>query len=549
MKRKSFSLFFALTAFCVVFSCTSDDTAESDTSRRTDVPEGRTKTDTVYVRETVYEHDTVYVPDTIVVEDTEPRILEFQLLASQNSTVLIENVNCEIVGDSLIEGWIPHLTQDKLLIPHFKSVGKVSYNNSPVLSDTTTVDFADPVVLRVDDGAATKTYKVLIHAYTGLPVCWIETASRKDYISKTADVNAHMTIKKDVVTRSSYDLFDEDIKLRGRGNSTWDLPKKPYRFELSYKESILDMPAGKMWALLANYADKTMLRNRVANNFGYLSRLAYTPRTRFVEVWLNGMYNGTYLLSEKLTFSKDRINIGEDGYLLEIDAYAKNEGTSRCIYTKRLTQPINIKHPQVQYGDQKFNQAKQIVLEAESALYGSSFKDEEKGWRHYFDEEAMVDWYIINEISKNWDAVRWSSTFMTWVPGEKIVMGPIWDFDIAFGNANSGGDGCDSRPEGFHVKEQPWISRLFEDPYFVQLVKDRYQYFYSKKSAIMSEINADANYLRLAAQENDNKWQTLYIHTWRNRDVWGAYYNEVEYLKEWLDVRMDWLKKEFDDMR
>ena len=140
MKRKSFSLFFALTAFCVVFSCTSDDTAESDTSRRTDVPEGRTKTDTVYVRETVYEHDTVYVPDTIVVEDTEPRILEFQLLASQNPTVLIENVNCEIVGDSLIEGWIPHLTQDKLLIPHFKSVGKVSYNNSPVLSDTTTVD-------------------------------------------------------------------------------------------------------------------------------------------------------------------------------------------------------------------------------------------------------------------------------------------------------------------------------------------------------------------------------------------------------------------------
>ena len=83
----------------------------------------------------------------------------------------------------------------------------------------------------------------------------------------------------------------------------------------------------------------------------------------------------------------------------------------------------------------------------------------------------------------------------------------------------------------------------------MQLVKDRYQYFYSKKSAIMSEINADANYLRLAAQENDNKWQTLYIHTWRNRDVWGAYYNEVEYLKEWLDVRMDWLKKEFDDMR
>ena len=82
----------------------------------------------------------------------------------------------------------------------------------------------------------------------------------------------------------------------------------------------------------------------------------------------------------------------------------------------------------------------------------------------------------------------------------------------------------------------------------MQLVKERYQYFYSQKSAIMAEINADANYLKLSVQENDNKWQILYNHTWRNRDIWGSYMNEVENLKEWLNIRMDWLKEQFDKM-
>lgn len=476
-----------------------------------------------------------------------PAITEFQLLSSQNPERLISDVRCEIYGDSLIEGWIPHLTKDKFLKPHFQSTGTVTLYSTSVVSDQTTIDFCEPVTLQVSDEGISKLYKVIIHSYTGLPVCTIETENRQEIAWKDEYVNAHMTIQKDVVTRAVNDFFETDMQIKGRGNSTWSLPKKPYRIKLDSKKSILDMPQGKSWVLLANYADKSMIRNKIAEYLGSLSRLDYTPRSHFVEVWLNGKYDGTYQFSEKVSVSKNRVDIGDDGFLLEIDAYASGESDAKYFYTSRLPQPVNIKEPKVEFSDSKYKQAKDFVTEAETALYGSNFKDPEKGWRKYFDEVALVDWYVINEIVKNWDAIRWSSTYMTYIPGGKIAFGPLWDFDIAYGNAG-GSDGCDGRQEGFQIKEQAWFSRFFEDPYFVKLVKERYDYFYSKKSAIMQEINDNANYLKLSAVENDNRWHTLYTKTWRNRDIWGSYYNEIEQLKEWLDNRMDWLKDAYDNM-
>lgn len=544
MKRFVFGLSITLALFGMILSCsTSDDVVEPEIPEVPDIP---IKPDTVIVRDTVYERTTIYDTDTVYLADSDTRMVEFQLLASQNPEILVSNVSCEIIGDSLIEGWIPHLTSDKHLIPHFTSVGDVSFNGSQVTSDVTVIDFSEPVTLQVGEGQDAKTYRVLIHAYTGLPVCWIETEGRQKIESKDQYLKAHMTIRKDVVTRSN-DAIEYDMQIKGRGNSTWVLPKKPLKIMFDKKESLLDMPKGKSWALLANYMDKTMIRNKLAYNLGDMSKLAWSPHSHFIEVWLNGRYNGTYQLIEKVGVSKQRVDIGDEGFLLEIDAYASGESDSRYFSSQVLPQPINIKEPKVSWYDENYTLVKNFVNEAEVVLYSGNFKDPETGWQKYFDATSMVDWYIINEIAKSWDAIRWSSTFMTWIPGGKIFMGPLWDYDIAFGNADAS-DGCDSSPEGFQIKNQVWIHRLFEDPYFVQLVKDRWQYFYSKKSAIMSEINADANYLKYSAVENNNKWQTFYKYTERNRDIWGSYFNEIEYLKEWLGTRMDWLNREFSNM-
>ena len=122
-------------------------------------------------------------------------------------------------------------------------------------------------------------------------------------------------------------------------------------------------------------------------------------------------------------------------------------------------------------------------------------------------------------------------------------MGPLWDFDIAFGNINYNVNVVD--PEGYWIKGVAWYKQLFKDPAFVELVKERFNYFYSQKDVIFSEINRNANYLQYAALENNNKWGTLYNYTWPNSDIMGSYQNEVQNMKNWLNRRLEWLNTEF----
>jgi hypothetical protein len=120
----------------------------------------------------------------------------------------------------------------------------------------------------------------------------------------------------------------------------------------------------------------------------------------------------------------------------------------------------------------------------------------------------------------------------------KLKMGPLWDYDIAFGNVDYGNCGD---PEGFYIKDIPWYKRLFEDPEFVSIVKERFEYFYSQKDIIFLQINENADYLKYAAVENNNKWGTLYNYTWPNNEILGSYQNEVQNMKNWLYKRFEWL--------
>jgi hypothetical protein len=274
---------------------------------------------------------------------------------------------------------------------------------------------------------------------------------------------------------------------------------------------------------------------------GSISSLDYTPRYHFVELMLNGMYMGTYQLGEKLKIGKDRVNVGDDGFLLEIDAKAADDEVT--FMTEHLEQPVNIKDPEVVVEDENYNYIKSYLMKAENALYAENFTDETEGWQKYLDLDSFVDWYLINEIAKNCDAAFVSSCYMNLKRGGKLKMGPLWDFDLAFGNIDYS-ESYD--PKGFLIKYVSWYSRLFQDPAFVAKVKERFNYFYSHKDDIMRDINENAQYLRYSVEENNNKWGTLYNYTWPNYDIWGNYLNEVQYLKNWLNERFEWLKKELE---
>lgn len=407
-------------------------------------------------------------------------------------------------------------------------------------------DFRRPITLTLNSGMKTKIYTMFVHSFTGIPVIWIETEHRTDITSKEEYLQASFKLEVGQITRVPGDVIQDSVQIKGRGNSSWEFDKKSYRLKFHKEVSLLGEPKDKSWILLANYNDKTMLRNQISFFMGKMSKLEWTPRAHFVELILNGKYNGTYLLCEKIKVSEHRVNIGNDGILMELDAYASKESDSRYFRTEHLPHEVNIKAPHVEYDDDIFNFAKKYMMEAERALFSKFFTDEIKGWRKYMDQDSFVDWYLINEIAKNPDAWGWSSIFFNYKQGEKLKMGPVWDFDMAYGNTDYSEES--RSPEGFWVREMPWFAKLYEDPYFVKLLKERFNFFYGQKETIFREINDNAQYLRHAVAENENRWHTLYTYNWRNANIWGSYDNEVQFMKQWLNARFEWMKDVYDSM-
>ncbi len=165
--------------------------------------------------------------------------------------------------------------------------------------------------------------------HVNLPVLKITTDNGAPIVSRDTYLPGQMTLESNVAGVAP---LTGGLEIRGRGNSTWDLmPKKPYRLKLTDKQPLLGMPSSRDWVLLANYSDKTLLRNSIAMQLGASLGMPWTPRSAFVEVWVNNRYDGVYQLTENIKVAKDRVNIDEldeddvapdtisGGYLLEVD--------------------------------------------------------------------------------------------------------------------------------------------------------------------------------------------------------------------------------------
>ena len=484
-------------------------------------------------------------PSADSVETVIPLLTKFVFRCDENPYQLQEDVVCNIIDDSVVVCRIPNIVENKQLVPDIQFEGEDLLIDGAQYHEGK-YDFQKPVKLTVSSGDMMKDYMVYVHSFTGIPIVWIETEQRKDILSKDEYLNASFRLEEGQITRGVGDIVYDNVKIKGRGNSSWEFDKKPYRLKFNKEVSFFGEPKDKSWVLLANYNDKTMLRNQISFFLGKMSKLEWTPRAHFVELMLNGKYNGTYLLCEKIKVSEDRVDIGDDGILMELDAYASKESDSRYFRTEYLPRELNIKAPHVEYDDDIFNFAKDYMMEVEQVLFSDLFTDEVKGWKKYMDQDSFVDWYLITEITKNPDAWGWSSVFFNYKQGEKLKIGPIWDFDMAYGNTDYSEES--RSPEGFWIRKMSWFARLYEDPSFVKLLKERFHFFYGQKEVIFREINDNAQYLKYAVVENENRWHTLYTYNWRNANIWGSYDNEVQFMKQWLNARLEWMKDVYDSM-
>lgn len=474
---------------------------------------------------------------------TNPTITSFKFEASKNETSISQDIICDIYGDSLIISIIPFNSPILNLKATFTTESTISVlaNDIEQENGISINDFADPVYYTLKSPNNTeKKYRVEL-VYTGLPIVYINTVEQTPIVSKDLYVQGNLIIQD-----ASGQLFSEPMEIKGRGNSTWGMPKKPYKIKLNTKASILGMPKDKEWVLLANYADKTLMRNYLALKMGNQMNLAYTPRMQSVEVVLNGKHQGNYLLGEQIKVSSDRVNITEltetdideesinGGYLLEIDA--RLDETYWFITDKEVA--ITIKSPKDITGEQ-LEYIKNYMQQTENAIFSESYTSPETGYRQYINTESMIEWYWINELFKNNDAILHSSVYLYKDRNDKLNFGPLWDFDIAAGNVNYNDN---YTPSGWWIRKAPWINKLLTDPALEQEFISRWNEIkIDIIPNILATLESKAQQLDQSQRLNFLKWPILNQWVWPNAVVTGSYANEVTYLQNWLKARIAWI--------
>ncbi|HBC78017.1 MAG TPA: spore coat protein CotH [Bacteroidales bacterium] len=369
--------------------------------------------------------------------------------------------------------------------------------------------------------------------------------------------------------------YDGRMGIKIRGQSSQMFPKKSYSLELRARSgadttaSLLGMPGEEDWVLYAPYSDKTMLRNALTFHLG--SRLGgWQSRNRWCEVYLNGDYIGIYQLMESIKRDSNRVDIsklkpdelsGDDltgGYIFKADKI--DFGSSDFFQIFPSTHYHNSDNYRFTYvypeydeiGEAQKSYIKKFVTDAENSLNGSSFSDPSSGFRKFMDVNSFVDFQIIQELVNNVDGYRFSTFFYKDKDskGGKLHAGPLWDFDLCYGNEDYTDLNLDtdiwlySKFEDKYGGRMHWWARLMEDlgyrGVFVSHWKEIRKAAFSTDS-IMNYLDGTIEYLGDAINRNFTRWPIIGKYVWPNYFVGETYEEEVGYLKEWITARLNWM--------
>jgi hypothetical protein len=338
--------------------------------------------------------------------------------------------------------------------------------------------------------------------------------------------------------------------------------------------SLLGMPQENDWVLHGPYSDKSLMRNALAYHLGNAMGW-WSPRTRFCEVFINDEYRGVFVLTEKIKRDRNRVNIAtllpEDnsgdeltgGYILRIDRLRDGCWISPFMgRTGSYEVPISYYDPKHdELTEQQKTYIKDYVTDFEYALAGDDFRDMETGFRAYIDVLSFIDYFIITEISRDLDGYRCSVYFYKDKDsnGGKLNASPLWDYNLGFGN----GDFMDAdEPEGWTDDGIGngdwgggecvfWWERLMEDPYFNARIKARWNELRADKLSLVNIyefIDSCVNVLSEAQVRNFQKFDILDRWVWPNAYIGGSYNNEVDYLKNWIFQRLNWLDSQIANL-
>lgn len=415
------------------------------------------------------------------------------------------------------------------------------------------------------------TFAQLDFTSSNIPIIVIDTDSQN--IVDEYRIVANMGIinnEEGQINRISdpFNDYSGRINIEIRGSSSQTFPKKSFAFETQDDNdnvrnvSLLGLPVENDWILYAPYSDKSLIRNilsyRLSRELGH-----YAPRTKLCELVLNGEYRGVYVLIEKIKRDDNRLDIaklkageisGDDltgGYIIKTD---KKTGDTGPVWSSEMgNMYFQFEYPKHdEIVPEQENYIKSYLYEFEQSLISDQFLDSEFGYRKYIDANSFVDFFIINELSRNIDGYFLSTFFYKDKDskGGKLCMGPIWDFNLTFGIPYYR-DGF--KINGFQVKINPntlWWDRLLQDPSFIDDIKNRW-YGIRESNFSNENIIVLIDSLSLLLEEpqgrNFEKWNNMGTYTWPNYYVSESYEDEIDYLLTWTLNRLQWLDNRLID--
>ncbi len=439
-------------------------------------------------------------------KEEEVEIIEsFQIdafwFSAEKNTALFEDKTLEM-QEGKLKGQLSKYFPKKLIAEFKTNAKSVLVNGVSQVSGVTENDFSEEVLYTFIGEKGTKKEVVVNINWmkSEVPEIIISVENNAEIVTKDTYLNAQITVKGG----DRYPSYTGTTEIRGRGNSTWSYPKKPYRLRLTTKSEILGLPSARNWVLLANYLDPSLMCNSVAMRIGKDLNLPFTNTIIPVDLTINGQYRGSYVLTEQIEVDENRVNVAKDGFLLEIDTHYDEDFQFK---STNYDLPVMIKNPKLQ-NQSEIDPIKIDFEQMESLVFSSDFPD--NGYRDKLDIDVFARYLIVYFLTGNQEINHPKSVYIHKVSGGKYTFGPIWDFDWAYGY---GPRHFENVTREFLVRGpgvlsgSKFINRLVSDPKVKEALRNHWaQYRTLHFDNLLVYLDEYADFIRPSFEKNASKW-------------------------------------------
>ena len=508
--------------------------------------------------------DLIFLPKPPEPEGT-GMLYSIKLLSKDNVTlakdvefVVDEQLRCAVLKLDY-KTYVDQATLSRAVVRVESEGGEVRFSNQRVDGS---IDLLSETWCEItDENGIAKKYAVVVdRAVYSLPIVNITLSDGVSVGEIDRNLTTEMIFSLDCTgVEGITSLENVSGTIRGRGNSTWKWEKKPYKIKLDEKAALLGLDDNRDWILLANYADKSLIRNTLAYELGrVLDALYWTPHSYPVDLFVNGEYQGVYAIGEHMEVASGRVDIEEGStevdtdYFLEVGGMAPTGDINGVHYfhtNSLLVRFATFKSPDYQtITNEQKKYIKDYFEAAEKAIQNG------EGYEEYIDVDSFVDWIILHELSYNIDSCFRRSCFILKEKGGKIKMGPVWDFDLAFGNfsydnkkyndlATYGSD-----EKGAYVSYN-WCTYLLRDEEFCARLTERWNELKDEIIAVTEEtIDTYGTILDSGSQQKNFEVWDIWDKRAGFQSKWcsaeNSFEKQLNYLENFVKTRADWLDKE-----